>query len=370
MGVTSLSVISVGFLGALVGGSILTWAAFFAVARKRARRRRLAMTMVAAAALITSVLTAADMVNAHYQYLPRVSDVLGERDWPTLDKQQFVLLSDETPATQWISVGHRSLRMPPKGAVISIPTPDAGIGFRAASVLVYLPPQYFTESDARFPVTYLLHGSPGIPIDWLRGAGAATAGDRAAVAGEPQILVMPTLSRDWLDDSECVDGAHTQVETYVIDDLVPAVDTQLRTRPDRADRSVAGMSAGGYCALNLGLRHRDVFARIIDMSGYTHPTHSGGMRALFGPRPDLAEAVAANSPDVYAGRLAATPSTQVFFLCGTADHSSLKQMSLLRDELDARGISVSWHTAPGGHTYGVWRPGLVAALAWAGKQPA
>jgi enterochelin esterase-like enzyme len=256
-----------------------------------------------------------------------------------------------------------------RGAVVTLTISDAGVGFDARRALVYLPPQYFSNPDERFPVVYLLHGSPGMPVDWLRGGGAASAGLAVARHGHPQILVMPHLSRDWLDDSECVDGAHVLVETYVVTDLVPAIDHQLRTVADPAARALAGMSAGGYCALNLGLRNRAVFGSIIDMSGFTHPTHSGGMTALFGHRSDLAAVVAANSPDVYAATLSASPSTRIYMICGTSDHSASTQMLRLRDTLQRRGIPVTWSTRPGGHTYGVWRPGLVAALSWLTTPP-
>jgi len=228
--------------------------------------------------------------------------------------------------------------------------------------LVYLPPQYFTDATARFPVVYLLHGSPGIPVDWLRGADAARAGLDAARVNKPQILVMPHLSRNWLDDSECVNGSRMHVEDFVTNDLVPSIDTQLRTLADRTDRSVAGMSAGGCCALNLGLRDRALFGSIIDMSGYTHPTHTGGMTALFGRRADIASVVAANSPDVYVGDLPEGTDSRIFLLCGTGDRAALAQMTLLGNVLRARGVSVSWKTLPGGHTYGVWRPGLSDVL--------
>jgi hypothetical protein len=57
------------------------------------------------------------------------------------------------------------------------------------------------------------------------------------------------------------------------------------------------MSAGGYCALNLGLRHRDAVATIIDMSGDTVPTHSHGAASLFGAHnPNGAGDVLTNSP--------------------------------------------------------------------------
>jgi enterochelin esterase-like enzyme len=157
------------------------------------------------------------------------------------------------------------------------------------------------------------------------------------------------------------------VETYLVRDLVPSIDRQLRTIGDRASRAVAGMSAGGYCALNLGLRDRDLFGAIIDMSGYTHPTHSGGMVALFGARSGLAAVVAANSPDVYGTSMPMSPAVRIYLLCGTSDHGPLVQLAAFRAVLQARGIPVTWTTRPGGHTYGVWRPGLEQALTWLGS---
>jgi enterochelin esterase-like enzyme len=380
--VTSLSVISKGFLAALIGGSVVLWLAVYAIRR---RRGRVAVITVASLAFVLSIASAADAVNAHYQYLPRLSDVIGQRDWPAISHQRLTQLSDvpvaatPTPVASVPPQAHGTRRVAtrasrgmgyPHGAVGSIEVPDTGVGFAAKRALVYLPPEYFADPQLRFPVTYLFHGSPGVAIDWLRGAGAARAGDLASRKGEPQILVMPTVSRSWLDDSECVDGAHMRVETYVVGDLVPAVDAQLRTKADAVDRTVGGMSAGGYCALNLGLRHRNLFGQIIDMSGFTHPTHAGGMAALFGNRADLQAIVAANSPDVYVDALTPVPPTRLYFLCGTNDPQAMREMASMRDRLRARGFDVSWSTRPGGHTYGVWRPGLIDALDWSGTRPA
>ena len=48
---------------------------------------------------------------------------------------------------------------------------------------VYLPPQYFDpgRQNERFPVLYMLHGSPGVSIDWVR-AGSLAACSRALIA--------------------------------------------------------------------------------------------------------------------------------------------------------------------------------------------
>jgi enterochelin esterase-like enzyme len=361
----ALSVISVGFLALLFATAALLWLALWPAWR---RFGRAAVVGVLSGALLVSVAASADAVNAHYQYLPRVSDVLGQRDWPTVSAKRLDTATtylthsvpgDVTPPTLAALIGPR-----PRGAVVTLDVADEGVGFPGKTALVYLPPQYFTDTTERFPVVYLLHGSPGMPVDWLRGGDAANAGLEAATQGRPQILVMPHLSRNWLDDSECVDGAHMKVETYLISDLLPAVDAQLRTVADRAGRTIGGMSAGGYCALNLGLRHRELFGSIIDMSGYTHPTHTGGMTALFGARADLANVTAANSPDVYGIGLPANPATRLYFLCGRSDHEPLTEMSAMRAVLQRRGLPVTWVVVPGGHTYGVWRPGLISALAW------
>jgi enterochelin esterase-like enzyme len=352
--VGAVSVISWGFLAGLAGASLLVWLTLWSVRR----RRRVVVVGIATFAVVLSFASAADAVNAHYQYLPRVSDVIGQHTWPTANQIDVQLVNAALPALRLA----RAALAHPRGAVVTISVSDSGVGFSARHVLVYLPPQYFTRPTTRFPVVYLLHGSPGIPIDWLRAGGAAQAGLDAARANRPQIVVIPTLSRNWLDDSECVNGAHLHVEDYVVSDVIPGVDAQLRTLADRSHRTIAGMSAGGYCALNLGLRHRALFGSIVDMSGYTHPTHSGGMIALFGHRADIARTVAANSPDIYIGQLSATPASRAYLLCGNSDHHTLQQMATMRDQLRAHGMNVSWKTVPGSHTYGVWRPGLADVL--------
>ncbi len=81
-------------------------------------------------------------------------------------------------------------------------------------------------------------------------------GQTVAAAGRAvRHLVAPQLSRYWTDDPECVDGAHEKVETHLFHDVIPTSTRPFAPRADRQGRIFAGMSAGGYCALNLGLRH-------------------------------------------------------------------------------------------------------------------
>lgn len=314
----------------------------------RRHHRRVAI-VAGIAGLLLTIGTAADAVNAHYQYLPRVDDVIGVPTWPSSSVR---VVAD--PGT----------RSYPHGTVVSIPIPGDVSGFRNRSAMVYLPPQYFTEPGQRFAVVYLLHGSPGAPVDWFRAADAAKAGLDAATAGTPVILVAPRVSRKWTNDSECVDRSTERIETYVTADVVPTIDRTLRTIPTAQGRGLAGMSAGGYCALNIGLRHRDTFRGILDMSGFDRPTFDGGMAKLFGPVPDLTSVVAANTPATYVPTMPAEPTMSIWLDVGRSDGGARRDIENMDRELTARAQHVALQERPGGHDYGVWRPAFAEGLRW------
>jgi enterochelin esterase-like enzyme len=305
-------------------------------------------------ALVTVVLTVAASVNAHYAYLPRLRDA-ADLVWPGL--------SYTTVSTRVLQPGRHEVH--PGGGVLRLSLPDGHDGLGPSSALLYLPPQYFLDPAASFPVVYLLHGSPGSSEDWFRAGDAEAIGRWLARRGQPSVLVAPRLSRSWLDDSECVDGRREAVETHLLRTVLTSVELAVRVRSDRAGRVLVGNSAGGFCALNIGLRHRDAFGTVISLSGETHPTYTGGLQALFGRR-NLSARIRSNSPDLYAAELPPGPPTRLWLDSGRADLVPLGQLTRLsrllrgRSDLQARLV-----LRPGGHDYGVWRPGLRAALGWA-----
>ena len=327
-------------------------------ALRRSYRARFVRSVASALCALSVIgLASADTVNAHFAFLPTAGDVrsalTGDREW--IDSQR---LSDLTIVQQ-----RRAVRA---GAVLRMTMPaDAANGFAHSTAIAYLPPQYFADPAARFPVVYLFHGSPGRPADWFHGGGAATVGRELALRGYPTILVAPQLSHDWTDDPECVDGAKEKVESHVLDTVIPTIDATFRTRADRDSRVFAGMSAGGYCALNLGLRNRGAVATIVDMSGFTEPTHAGGVTKVFGATPRGRAAAAANSPRSYAGQLPAGPGTRVWLDTGSDDKTVMREMSKLAPVLMSRGLDVQWRVRSGGHTFWVWTAALQEALPWA-----
>ncbi len=347
------TVVSPGFLGVLIAIGAGLWV----VAWLTRRRRLLTLTALVPLALTWSLVSAAALVNAHYSYLPHVGDVTdvvaGTGAYHRLAPPDLV------PANY-----RRTVHRFPSGGVVSLPIPDRGSGFGPSRALVYLPPQYFTQPTRRFATVYLIHGSPGSPADWFRGGEAGQTAGRSARAGRPVIVIAPRMSRRWTDDPECLDGLHEHVESHLVDDVVPTVDTDLRTVAAPADRALGGMSAGGFCALNLGLRHRNTFGAILDLSGLTHPTHAGGLSSLIGTGPAAHATALANSPDVYAATLPAGPRPRIWLDAGAGDREVARALSRMRVLLAADGFEVTLHLRPGGHSFAVWRPALNAALAW------
>lgn len=298
-------------------------------------------------------------MNAYFGYLPHVGDVAGLAtgggDWPAVSAADLTVVQTAAAA----DTAARS----PRGGVAQLPIPDGRDGVGPSTALVWLPPQYFSRPTARFPVVYLFHGSPGVPADWLRGGQVSSPAAALAERGLPAIVVMPKLSRSWLDDPECVDGVREQVETHFWADVVPTVDASMRTMPTRQARALAGMSAGGYCALDLGLKHRGQVATVLDLSGLTAPTHGGGVDALHGK--GGAQRAALDSPADYAAGLDADPATRVWLDVGRSDHEVLPGLEALADTLDVRGLEVELQERHGRHTFRVWRSALAEALAWA-----
>jgi hypothetical protein len=135
---------------------------------------------------------------------------------------------------------------------------------------IYLPPNY--NPVETYPVLYLLHGFWGSPGSFVHGLHFATAADTEITMGAaaPFIAVMPpggpmtkTTSGEWA-------GVW---EKYVIHDVIPWVDSNLSADP--AERAIAGLSAGGYGAVDMGLRHLGMFQTLESWGGYFQPFRDG-----------------------------------------------------------------------------------------------
>ena len=224
--------------------------------------------------------------------------------------------------------------------------------------VVYLPPGY--DPTRRYPVLYLLQGFPGSPYQYVDGIDLPSYADPRIAAGSlpPFIAVIPPAGID------AYHGDWTGIwEQYLVRDVVPWVDSNLPTIAARRGRLLAGLSAGGYGAVDIGLRHPGLFSTLESWSGYFHPLRAGAL-----VHADRAERQA-HDPSLLVRRespLLHQLGTR-FFLCSgtTHDRATAAGTKAFSEELRALHLPHRLWLGPGGHDGSLWRAQLPAALAYA-----
>ena len=275
-------------------------------------------------------------------------------------------------------------------------------------VVVYLPAGYDAEPGRRWPVFYYLNGLGGDETNWVKVGHLDAAADALKLAA---ILVMPDGDNNFYVDSAmpsdhaaCMkDGTGlfiptqsrkstcvraSKYETYIAKDLVAWTDATFRTKAERGSRAIAGLSMGGFGALELAMRHPDTFAAAASHSGVDALLYAGPhpyaaadvklvedvsswgravgpmgdwIRALFGP--DIAfwreHDPAALAQQLAPGQLA------IYLDCGTEDDFLLNDSArYLHDVLVARKIDHAFFLGPGRHNFAFWSQRAPASLAF------
>ena len=141
-------------------------------------------------------------------------------------------------------------------------------------MLVYLPDGYDESSSHRYPVIYFLPNpfEDNYRFDFDH-RDAQNLFDRAIAAGviEKFILVAVDMNTP-LGSSWYVNSSTTgNWEDFMIQELVPYINANFKTLPDRDSRGIAGIFIGGYGAIRFGMRHPDVFGSVYAM----HPVGTG-----------------------------------------------------------------------------------------------
>ena len=229
----------------------------------------------------------------------------------------------------------------PRGTTETIELPSGDADGRDRAVWIYRPA---VPDSSDLPVVYFLHGYPGTQDD-LAAAGFPALLDAAFAAGAaPFVVVAPNGRSDLHPDTEWADSTDGKVklDTFITQTLIPAVEGDHPR--DRAHRAIAGHSMGGYGAMNLGLRHPDLFGQIVSIAGYYHiddPDLMGGNT------PAWAED---NSPDQH---VAAGAGSRILLIADAEEHDRLIIGEALRYQAlaQADGQTPAYVLAPGGHTW-------------------
>jgi len=246
-------------------------------------------------------------------------------------------------------------------------------------ILVYTPPGYGDPANAarRYPVLYLLHGSPGHPSDFLNfGAWPRLMEQTPGVA--PALLIVPdgNYVGEKHGDSEWANSAdgRDRFEDFVVRRIVPWADAHFRTQARPAGRLVGGVSEGGYACVNLALRHPDLFGGALACSGYFDNQGAGWARPILGYDPAF---LRPNSPLDYVGdaiaarRVPPAWKTVRFFLgAGDDEKRYYVETRAMAAKLKTAGAPVALQTPDGKHGWGLWNQLFVGGLKFLLTRPA
>lgn len=348
--------------------------AALALAVRRGGRPWTAALALAAVGVVA--LTGAAQVNQQFQAYPTVRSALGLRlpaqvPWAQVPPRQRNVV--RAPVAGVLSdvwqpdVAQRRASVPAAGILSTVDIPGRRSGFRARAAWVYLPPAYLRTPRPLLPVLVLLAGQPGAPRDWVDGGQVNLVLDRYAAAhdGLAPVVVVPDVLGSRFANPLCVDSPAGNAFSYLTRDVPAWIDATLQVDPDRTAWAVGGVSAGATCALQLAVAVPKTFPTALVLSGQREPT-LGDRSQTVRERFNGSEAAfrAANPLDELRARR--LPGSAVVVAVGQQDAPYQPQAEELAAALRSAGTTVRRATAPGGHSWGVWRSVLAQELPWLG----
>jgi len=216
----------------------------------------------------------------------------------------------------------------------------------------------------KLPVVYLLHGGGGNFRDWSNNSNVA----QYALKG--LILVMPEGESSYYVNA--VEAPRDRFEDYIASDLIADVEARLPARKGRESRAIAGVSMGGFAAIQYALTRPELFAFAAAISpatdvpsrrfSFKHIDQWWRFRRIFGP---------IGSP----GRQALDPFVRVqsanpqaapyIYMTSGQQEPLLGPNRRFAAQLKQRSFAFEFHTRPGGHDWGEWDaqlPGCFSSL--------
>lgn len=250
-------------------------------------------------------------------------------------------------------------------------------------VHVMLPENYETDVNRRYGVVYLLGGKSGwdngpelggatywsvwcktpLVMDNLKSGNLTPASFQENVNDRELRMFNQWLRENPYDDIIAVSlwnpggGATGQYEKYLIEEVIPFIDTHYRTVPDRKFRGIDGACAGAAQAIMISARRPDIF-------GY-----AGGQQTDLGSYPMVPDVWRSNVARIKkAGGIVYNINTNTKDGCNT--YSNRGRLYELVEDMKAAGFPVTVNVFEScGHGYCAYRyPNGHQALYWFSRQ--
>jgi enterochelin esterase-like enzyme len=202
---------------------------------------------------------------------------------------------------------------------------------------IYFPPCYDTR--LRYPVIYLMHGSPNFDESHWLDLGFKDAADRAIASRRvpPFLAVLPRGDVNGAFGN--TSGGPGSWEQVMVDELIPYVDTTYNTLGTKEGRAIGGISRGAVWALEIAFRRPDLFSAV--------GGHSSALSVnLAAPAFDPLEIVQTDQASTL-GEL------RILLDAGDTDWA-LQKTAELHALLDVRGIHNTFLVGRGAHAAVYW----------------
>lgn len=274
-------------------------------------------------------------------------------------------------------------------------------GMMQRRMSVYLPAEYDSQTEKRYPVLYLLHGSGGDETAWLNMGRLAQIMDKMTAEGkcEPMIVVMPNGNAD-LDaapgespymnaepKASNLSSMTGRIEAAFPVEVMAYVEQHYRTINDKQHRAIAGLSLGGLHTLFITANNPQAFDYVGLFSPQTTNSLNGkkisgiksitkGIKSLAGQIPVVGDKwenkldkkfekyddiVTYDSIDQKLAAQFAEAPRLYYIAVGKEDYVK-KLVDIHREKLDAAGYPYKYNESDGGHTWDNWRRYLLDFL--------
>lgn len=209
---------------------------------------------------------------------------------------------------------------------------------RLRELAVYTPPGYDTARGVSYPVLYLQHGSGDNHATWVAHGKAHWILDNLIAQGRARAMIVVMMDGHAAAPGEALppgESNSTRFEQDLIENVIPFVEANYRTKPGSRHRALVGLSMGGEQALRIGLNHTDRFGWVGGFSAGTPST----------------ESVAAATRDASG----TNHRLKLLWIACGKDDFLLKRNQDFIALLESNGVRHEWHLTEGNHSWPVWR---------------
>jgi enterochelin esterase-like enzyme len=168
------------------------------------------------------------------------------------------------------------------------------------------------------------------------------------------IIVMPEIDNSFGINTDKIKNLPSmfsagKYEDYIISELIPFIDKNYRTIPNRNGRYIGGLSMGGWAALHLAFIHDDMFSKV---GGHSPALiNDNWIYPNFEERNKKDPILIALNKDL--------KPLSVYLDCGNNDSFKFYEgCEELYKALQSKGITSEYHLNSGGHDDGYWKENI------------